>query len=162
MFTPLVTIAFAPIMRVLRPAGSGDPCSQWNSAVNPFGAFAKADKDHPAPQWTCTSEGSESVNGRAGAQVGRHLERSEGRADDDLGGRSAPRAVAVDGQGWRDGDAEHQRGPQPDSLFTPPANYKKLSLTSMLGGLLGGSKDSGQAGASSTDFLKKLQGATSH
>jgi len=45
---------------------------------------------------------------------------------------------------------------------TPPANYKKLSLTSMLGGLLGGSKDSGQAGASSTDFLKKLQGGAPH
>ena len=162
MFTPLVTIAFAPVMRVLRPAGSGDPCSQWNSAVNPFGAFAKTDKDHPAPQWTCTSQGSESVNGRAAHKWGV--------VSNDP--KDGPMTIWVDDRLHvlsrttdKDGGMEMRNiseGPQPDSLFTPPANYKKLSLRSMLGGLLGGSKDSGQVGASSTDFLKKLQGAASH
>lgn len=162
MFTPLVTIAFAPIMRVLRPAGAGDPCSQWNSAVNPFGAFAKADKDHPAPQWTCTSEGSESVNGRAAHKWGV---TSNDPKDGPMTIWVDDRLHVLSRSTDKDGGMEMRNiseGPQPDSLFTPPANYKKLSLTSMLGGLLGGSKDSGSTGASSTNFLKKLQGAPSH
>ncbi len=162
MFTPLVTIAFAPIMRVLRPAGSGDPCSQWNSAVNPFGAFAKTDKNHPAPQWTCTSEGSESVNGRAAHKWGvTSNDPKDGPMTIWVDDRLHVLSRSTDKNGGME-MRNISEGPQPDSLFTPPANYKKLSLTSMLGGLLGGSKDSGQAGASSTNFLKKLQGATSH
>src|SRR5664279_3595953 len=158
----LVTIAFAPIMRVLRPAGAGDPCSQWNSAVNPFAAFAKADKDHPAPQWTCTSEGSESVNGRAAHKWGvTSNDPKDGPMTIWVDDRLHVLSRSTDKNGGME-MRNISEGPQPDSLFTPPANYKKLSLTSMLGGLLGGSKDSGSTGASSTNFLKKLQGAPSH
>jgi hypothetical protein len=159
MFTPLVTIAFAPIMRVLRPAGAGDPCSQWNSAANPFGAFAKTDKDHPAPQWTCTAQGTESVNGRAAHKWGV---TSNDPKDGPMTIWVDDRLHVLSRSTDKDGGMEMRNiseGPQPDSLFTPPANYKKLSISSILGGMLGGSKDSGQAGASSTDFLKKLQGA---
>jgi hypothetical protein len=53
-----------------------------------------------------------------------------------------------------------QEGPQPDSLFTPPSSYRKLSLTSLVGGMLNGSSSNGQSGAAG--FLQKLQGATSH
>ena len=161
MFTPLVTVAFAPIMRVLRPAGAGDPCSQWNSAVNPFGAFAKTDKNHPAPQWTCTSEGSENVNGRPAHKWGvTSNDPSDGPMTIWVDDRLHVLSRSVD----KDGGMEMRNiaeGPQPDSLFTPPANYKKLTIASILGGMMGGSKD-GQNGSASTDFLKKLQGATSH
>ena len=159
MFTPLVTVAFAPIMRVLRPAGAGDPCTQWNSAANPFGAFAKTDANHPAPHWTCTSQGTESINGRPAHKWGvTSNDPSDG-----------PMTIWVDDQLHvlsrstdKDGGMEMRNiseGPQPDSLFSPPASYKRLSISSILGGMMSGSKDSGKAGSSSTDFLRKLQGA---
>ena len=162
MFTPLVTVAFAPVMRVLRPAGAGDPCSQWNSAVNPFGAFAKTDKNHPVPHWTCTSQGSETVNGRAAHKWGV---TSNDPAD-------GPMTIWVDDRlhvllksADKNGGSEMRNiaeGPQPDSLFTPPASYKKLSISSLLGSVLSGSNDSGRSASRAAAFLKKLQGASAH
>src|SRR6185437_10885982 len=61
MFSRPVMMGAGPALQVLRPAGSGDPCSQWNSAVGPF---AKHADPKPAPVVTCKSLGSESVNGR--------------------------------------------------------------------------------------------------
>ncbi len=162
MFTPLVTVAFAPMMRVLRPAGAGDPCSQWNSAVNPFGAFAKADKSKPAPQWSCTSQGTETVNGRAAHKWGV---ASSDPADGPMTIWVDDRLHVLSKTTGKDGGSEMRNiaeGPQPDSLFTPPPNYKKLSISGLLGGMLTGSKDSGQAASSGAAFLRKLQGATSH
>jgi hypothetical protein len=161
MFTPLVTIAFAPLMRVLRPAGAGDPCSQWNSAVNPFGAFAKSDKNRPVQQWTCTSQGSDNVSGRPAHKWGvTSNDPADGPMTVWIDDKLHVMSRSVD----KDGGMEMRNiseGPQPDSLFTPPANYKKLTISSILGGMMGGSKD-GQTGGASTDFLKKLQGATAH
>jgi hypothetical protein len=162
MFTPLVTVAFAPMMRVLRPAGAGDPCSQWNSAVNPFGAFAKSDKGQTPPQWTCTSQGTETVNGRASHKWGVvSSDPSDGPAtiwvDDRL--HVLSKIVGKDGSTEMRNIAE---GPQPDSLFTPPSSYQKLSISSIVGGMLGGSKDSAQGSSSASSFLKKLQNASSH
>ena len=146
----------------LRPAGAGDPCSQWNSAVNPFGAFAKADKSKPAPQWSCTSQGTETVNGRAAHKWGV---ASSDPADGPMTIWVDDRLHVLSKTTGKDGGSEMRNiaeGPQPDSLFTPPSSYKKLSISGLLGGMLTGSKDSGQAASSGAAFLRKLQGATSH
>jgi hypothetical protein len=160
MFTSLVTIGFAPLMRVLRPAGAGDPCTQWNSAINPFGAFVKQNKGTPPPHYTCQSLGAESVNGRASQKWAvASNDPNDGAmtiwVDDKLHVLS------------RSEDAHDKwemrnirEGALPDSLFTPPAGYKKLSMSSLLGGMLNGGKDG--SGSSTGSFLKKLQGASSH
>ena len=161
MFTSVITIGFAPLMRVLRPAGSGDPCTQWNSAINPFGAFAKSKDGSPPPKFTCRSLGSESVGGRPAQKwavtsndpndkpstvwVDDKLHVLS-RSQDDGGGAMEMRNV--------------REGAPPDSLFTPPASYKKISMSSILGGMMGGSKGTDTSAGSS--FLKKLQGAASH
>lgn len=162
MFTSIVTIGFAPLMRVLRPAGAGDPCTQWNSAINPFGAFVKRDNGTPPPHYSCQSLGTESVNGRGAHKWAVTSNDPNDRAmtiwvDDRLHVLS------------RSEDAHDKwemrnihEGPQPDSLFTPPAGYKKLSMTSLIGGVLGGGKDGGQSSAGAQSFLKKLSGASSH
>jgi hypothetical protein len=158
MFTSLVTVAFAPLMRVLRPAGSGDPCTQWNSAINPFGAFAKEKDGNTPPQYTCRSLGSESVNGRA-------AQKWAVTSNDPNDG---PMTIWVDDRlhvlsRSKDADGEMEmrnvhEGPQPEALFTPPAGYRKLSMTSLLGGMLNGGKSDGSG--SSSAFLKKLQDAS--
>jgi predicted small secreted protein len=161
MFTSLVTIGFAPLMKVLRPAGSGDPCSQWNSAINPFGAFAKNSKTGQTQQWTCKSLGSESVGGRS-------AQKWDVASNDPTDG---PMTIWVDDKLHvlsrtqdKSGTMEMRNireGAQPDSLFTPPATYKKISISSLLGGMLGGG-DSTKGGSSATSFLQKLQGAKPH
>jgi hypothetical protein len=162
MFTSLVTIGFAPLMRVLRPAGSGDPCTQWNSAINPFGAFVTRDKGTPPPQFTCKSLGSESVGGRAAHKWAvTSNDPNDGPMTIWIDDRLHVMSRSTD----KDGDMEMRNvheGTLPDSLFTPPAGYRKLSLSSIVGGMLSGSKDDGQSGASTAGFLKKLQGASSH
>ncbi|MGH7649348.1 MAG: hypothetical protein ACREND_14620 [Gemmatimonadaceae bacterium] len=161
MFTSLVTIGFAPLMRVLRPAGAGDPCSQWNSAINPFGAFAKKDNGAPPPQYTCRSLGAESVNGRAAQKWAvTSNDPNDGPmtiwVDDRLHimSRSQDKDGAMEMRNIREGAL-------PDSLFSPPGSYRKLSIAGMLGGMLNGSNGNGQS-AASTEFLKKLQGSGSH
>lgn len=162
MFTSLVTIGFAPLMRVLRPAGAGDPCTQWNSAINPFGAFVKQKDGSPPPQYTCRSLGAESVNGRAAQKWAVTSNQPH----------DGPMTIWVDDRlhvlsRSKDADSEMEmrnvhEGPLPDSLFTPPASYRKLSISSLIGGMLNGGKDGGQSGAGAAGFLKKLQGASSH
>ena len=159
MFTSLVTVGFAPLMKVLRPAGSGDPCSQWNSAVNPFGAFAKSSDGNQPQQWTCKSLGSESVNGRS-------AQKWAVTSNDPSDG---PMTIWVDDKlhvlsrtQEKDGTMEMRNiheGPQPDSLFTPPANYKKISISGLLGGMMGGG-DSSKGGSGASSFLQKLQSAS--
>ncbi len=161
MFTSLVTIGFAPLMRVLRPAGSGDPCTQWNSAINPFGAYMKQDKGTPPPQFSCRSLGAESVNGRGAQKWAVTSNDPKFGAmtiwvDDKL--HVLSRSEDADGK-WEMRNI--REGAQPDSLFTPPASYRKISMSSLLGGMLNGGKDDG-SGAGSASFLKKLQGASSH
>ena len=158
MFTSLVTIGFAPLMRVLRPAGSGDPCAQWNSAINPFGAFVKQKDGTPPPQYTCHSLGSESVNGRAA-----HKWAVTSNDPND-----GPMTIWVDDRlhilsRSKDADGEMEmrnvrEGPQADALFTPPSGYRKLSMTSLLGGMISGGGSNGSASTSA--FLKKLQSAS--
>lgn len=160
LFTALVTIGFAPVMHVLRPAGSGDPCQQWNSAINPFRAFVKPDKSTPPPQFTCKNLGAEAVNGRAAQKWAvTSNDPNDGVMtiwiDDRLHimSRSQDKNGAMEMRNIREGE-------QPDSLFTPPASYKKLSFTSLVGGMLHGASDTGQSGTAG--FLQKLQGATAH
>ena len=64
MFTSLVTATFGPVLRFFRPAGAGDPCTQWNTTTMPFATLSHNKSDAP-PHFTCKSLGSESVDGRA-------------------------------------------------------------------------------------------------
>jgi hypothetical protein len=160
MFTSVITIGFAPLMRVLRPAGSGDPCAQWNSAINPFGAFAKSKDGSPPPHFTCKSLGSESVGGRpaqkwAVTSNDPNDKESTVWVDDKLQvlSKSQDNSGTMEMRNIRE-------GAPPDSLFTPPGSYKKISMTSIIGGMMGGSKNNDTSAGSS--FLKKLQGAASH
>lgn len=161
MFTSLVTIGFAPLMRVLRPAGAGDPCTQWNSAINPFGAFAKQKNGAPPPQFTCRSLGAESVNGRAAQKWAvTSNDPKDGPSTIWVDDKLHVLSRSEDKNGAMEMRNVHEGAP-PDSLFTPPASYKKISLSSILGGMMGGSKENGQSAAGAS-FLKKLQGASSH
>jgi hypothetical protein len=160
MFTSLVTIGFAPLMKVLRPAGSGDPCSQWNSAVNPFGAFASHGKDGQLPQWTCKSLGSESVGGRPAQKWAvASNDPSDGPMTIWVDDKLHVLSRSEDKSGVMEMRNIHE-GAQPDSLFTPPASYKKISISGLLGGMLGG--DSSKSGSGAASFLQKLQGAKQH
>lgn len=160
MFTSLVTIGFAPLMKVLRPAGSGDPCSQWNSAINPFGAFAKNSKNGQVPQWTCKSLGSESVGGRPAQKWAvASNDPSDGPMTIWVDDKLHVLSRSQDKSGTMEMRNIHE-GAQPDSLFTPPANYKKISISGLLGGMLGG--DSSKSGSGAAGFLQKLQGAKAH
>ena len=162
MFTSLVTIGFAPLMKVLRPAGSGDPCSQWNTAINPFGAFAKNSKNGQVPHWTCTSLGTESVNGRP-AQ--KWAVASNDPSDGPMTIWVDDRLHVLSRSQGKNGTMEMRNiheGAQPDSLFTPPASYEKITISGMLGGVLGGSSDSSKGGSSAASFLQKLESAKAH
>jgi hypothetical protein len=162
MFTSLVTIGFAPLMKVLRPAGSGDPCTQWNSAINPFGAFAKNSKDGQMQQWTCKSLGSESVDGRPAQKWAvASNDPSDGPMTIWVDDKLHVLSRSQDKDGMMEMRNIHE-GAQPDSLFTPPANYKKISISGLLGGMLGGASDSGKSGSGAASFLQKLQGAKAH
>jgi hypothetical protein len=159
-FTPLVAVAFAPMIQVLRPAGSGDPCTQWNTAINPFAAFAQRDRSTPVPKFTCRNLGAEAVNGRPAQKWGvTSNEPSDGPTTIWIDDRLHIMARSQDKNGTME-MRNVREGPQPDSLFTPPARYKKLSLTGLVGGMLHGGSDTGQSGAAG--FLQKLQGATAH
>ena len=160
MFTSLVTIGFAPLMKVLRPAGSGDPCTQWNSAINPFGAFAKNSNNGQMQQWTCKSLGSESVGGRPAQKWAvASNDPSDGPMTIWVDDKLHVLSRSQDKDGMMEMRNIHE-GTQPDSLFTPPANYKKISISGLLGGMLGG--DSSKSGSGAASFLQKLQGAKSH
>jgi len=161
MFTSLVTIGFAPLMRVLRPAGAGDPCTQWNSAINPFGPFVTQNKGAPPPHYACQSLGTESVNGRASHKWAvTSNDPNDGAMTIWVDDKLHVLSRSEDAHDKWEMRNIHE-GALPDSLFTPPANYKKISMSSLLGGILNGGKDDG-SGSSSGAFFKKLQGASSH
>jgi len=45
MFTSLVTATFGPVLRFFRPAGAGDPCTQWNTTTMPFASLSHTKSD---------------------------------------------------------------------------------------------------------------------
>lgn len=143
LLTPVVTAAFAPVLRFFRPAGTGDPCTQWNTTVSQFAAFVKHDKSEPPPHFTCHSLGDDKVDGRpthkwAVTTDGPHGGTGTVWIDDKL--QIVSKSEDSDGQMEMRNIHE---GPQPASLFAPPAGYKKLSVTSMLGNLMNGSSGNG-------------------
>jgi hypothetical protein len=156
-FTSLVTVGFAPLMRVLRPAGPGDPCSQWNNAINPFRAFARDDSQQP-PQYTCRSLGADAVNGRLTQKWAvTSNDPDEGPMTIWIDDRLHIMSRSQDKGGTME-MRDVQEGAQPDSLFTPPVSYRKLTLTSIVSGMLhGAGQDSAASG-----FLDKLRGAAGH
>jgi len=140
MFTSLVTATFGPVLRFFRPAGSGDPCTQWNTTTAPFATFAHNKSEAP-PHFTCKSLGSESVDGRPAHKWQWTNDAQDGGTgtvwvDDKL--QVVTKAMDKD-------DAMELRnikeGTVPASMFTPPASYKKLSVASIMGSMMNGSKD---------------------
>jgi hypothetical protein len=142
MFTSVVTVGVAPLMRFFRPAGTGDPCSGWNSTVSQYSTFVKHDKSNTPPHFTCRSLGSESVDGRPAAKWafitdGEHADTGIVWIDDKLHIVSR----SMDPSGQMEMRNVHE-GAQPASLFTAPAGYKKVSVASIIGGMMKGSGDS--------------------
>ncbi len=134
MFTSVVAVAFAPLMRFIRPATGGDPCTGWNSTVDQFATFLKQRKSGPPPHFVCHSMGSENVDGRPAAKwaVTDDADKNSGVVwiDDRL--QIVTKSMDNTGQMEMRNIKE---GPQPAELFAPPAGYQKLGLTEMLGAL---------------------------
>ncbi|HEY7895394.1 MAG TPA: hypothetical protein VIC24_10890 [Gemmatimonadaceae bacterium] len=141
MMTSLVTATFGPVLRFFRPAGAGDPCTQWNTTTMPFAAMSHNKSDAP-PHFTCKSLGSESVDGRSAHKWQWTNDAQNGGTgmvwiDDKL--QIVSRAEDKD---------DHmelrniKEGTVAASEFTPPASYKKLSVASIMGSLM--SSDKGQ------------------
>jgi hypothetical protein len=143
MMSSLVTATFGPVLRFFRPAGGGDPCTQWNTTTMPFASFAHNKSDAP-PHFTCKSLGSESVDGRSAHKWQWTNDAKDGGTgtvwiDDRL--QVVSRAEDNDDHMELRNIKEGAVSP---SMFTPPASYKKLSVASIMGSLMNGSKD-GQA-----------------
>jgi len=140
MFTSLVTATFGPVLRFFRPAGAGDPCTQWNTTTMPFASLSHSKSD-ALPHFTCKSLGSESVDGRAAHKWQWTNDAQNGGSglvwiDDRL---------QVVTKAEDSGDHMELRnikeGTFAASMFTPPTSYKKVSVTSIMGSLMSGSKD---------------------
>lgn len=144
MFASVAAKGFAPLLRFIRPAGAGDPCAEWNATVGHYRTFMRHDESGPPPHFTCRSLGEEKVNGRAAtkwavATDGAEPDTSTIWIDEKLHIVSR----SVDHDGGMEMRNVHE-GPQSASLFTPPRGYRKVSMTSILKGMVSGS------GASST------------
>ena len=142
MFTSVVTVGVAPLLRFFRPAGTGDPCTGWNSTVNSYAAFVHKDRASTPPHFTCRSLGTEAVDGRSAHKWafitdGEHADTGIVWIDDKL--HIVSRSMDPDGQM----EMRHvQEGAQPASLFAPPAGYEKVSVTSVIGSLMKGGDSS--------------------
>jgi len=142
MMTSLVTATFAPVLRFFRPAGAGDPCTEWNTTTMPFASLSH-DKSGSAPHFTCKSLGAERVDGRA-------AHKWQWTNDAQNGGSGIvwidDRLQVVSKAEDKDDHMELRNikeGAVSASMFAPPSSYKKLSITSIVGSLMNGSK-SGQ------------------
>lgn len=143
MFASVVAKGFAPLLRFLRPAGAGDPCSEWNATVSQYGSFMQHDRSGPPPHFTCRSLGEDKVNGRPATKWavvtdGEQSDTGTVWIDEKLHivSRSVDRD---DGMEMRN---VHE-GPQSAALFAAPPGYQKLSVTEMLKGMVSGSGASG-------------------
>ncbi len=138
MMTSLVTATFGPVLRFFRPAGAGDPCTQWNTTTAPYASLSHNKSDAP-PHFTCKSLGSESVDGRGAHKWQWTNDAQDGGTgtvwiDDKL--QVVSRAEDKDDHM----ELRHiKEGTVPASMFTPPASYKKLSVASIMGSLMSGS-----------------------
>lgn len=141
MFTSVVTRMFGPVLAFFRPAGAGDPCTQWNTTAMPFASLSH-DKSDAVTHFTCSSLGAESVDGRAA-----HKWRVTSDDKDNRSGTAwiDDRLQIVSKWTGSDGDGMEMRnikeGAVPASMFAAPSSYKKLSVASIMSGLMSGSKD---------------------
>lgn len=145
MFTSVVTASVAPLIRFFRPAGTGDPCTSWNSTVSQYHAFIGHAKSGTPPHFTCRSLGTESVDGRpahkwAFITSGEQADTGIVWINDQL--HIVSRSMDPDGQMEMRNVSE---GPQPASLFVAPPDYKKVSVTSIIGSMMKGSDHSPNA-----------------
>lgn len=134
MFTPLVTVAFAPVMHFVRPASGSDPCVEWNTTVDQFTSLMRQHASQPPPHFTCRSEGTEPVAGRPAQKwaVTGSSERESGAVWIDQ--RLHIVSKSADGSGQME-LRNIREGPQPPALFAAPAGYQKLSVAAMVAGL---------------------------
>ena len=140
MMTSLVTATFGPVLRFFRPAGTGDPCVQWNTMTMPFASLSHNKSDAP-PHFTCKSLGSESVDGRPAHK----WQWTNDAQDGGTGTVWIDDRLQVVSKAEDSGDHMELRnikeGTVAASMFTPPSSYKKLSVASIMGSLMSGSKD---------------------
>ncbi len=149
----------APTMlRLFAPSNTGDPCSDWNSAVLRY-----QDSTHKAPHFTCQSAGSDVVNGRPAQKWAVTTTDADGTTQSGYAWIDSKLHVVSRSQDKNsEMDLQNvQEGPQPDALFQIPAGYRKIDESALLMQLKGGSsaiadmfgaaaKDVGNNAASST------------
>ncbi len=140
MMTSVVTATFGPVLRFFRPAGAGDPCTQWNTTTMPFASLSHDKSDAP-PHFTCKSLGSESVDGRAAHKWQWTTDARDAGSgivwiDDKLQvvSRAEDKDDHMELRNIKEGTVDA-------SMFTPPSSYKKLSVASIMSSLMSGSKD---------------------
>jgi hypothetical protein len=131
MFTSLLAAGFAPLMRFVRPVGTGDPCAGWNSAVHSFTSFVPQQQRRNPPQLTCHDLGGDNINGRPAEKwaVTSSVDSESGTLWIDQ--RLHIVSKAVDKHSAMEMRNIHE-GAQPAGIFEPPAGYEKLSITTML------------------------------
>lgn len=171
LVTRMMTQSGAPsLWRLFRPMSSSDPCTSWNALVK---SYARYDTTRTR-QLTCTSLGSEAVNGRAAS---KWAVTSTG------GGRTETGTVWIDSRLRVVSKSQDstgtmqmvnvQEGPQPASVFAIPATYRPLDIRQMMAGMKLGAgadslaaalgnaaKDVGNNAANSTASAAKAQATT--
>lgn len=148
MFARVIAIGFAPLMRFFRPAGTGDPCTQWNTTVDMFTAITRQHRSGPPPHFTCQSLGAESVDGRSAHKWSVTEDSHSNSGTVWIDDRLQIVSKSMD----QNGEMEMRNikeGAPPQAMFEAPADYQKLSLAAMVSALAKGKA------ASSNDTMPK-------
>jgi hypothetical protein len=134
MFASAVSAGMAPMLRLFRPAATGDPCVSWNGAVDQFATFA-GHSSGPTPRFSCTAAGTDVVDGRP-------AHKWTVVATGGSGDNSGPSTVWIDDRLHvlskstdANGSMEMRNireGAPPNDLFVPPAGYQKIGVTDLL------------------------------
>lgn len=138
MFTRVIAVGFAPILRFFRPMTGGDPCAEWNTTVDQFASFGAQFSGRrtsgPPPKFTCHDAGTDNVNGRSAEKwtVTEDTDHETGTVWIDS--RLHVITKSVDKNGAME-LRNVQEGAQPDAMFAPPAGYRKIGITEVLAGL---------------------------
>lgn len=144
----------ASLWRIFRPANASNPCTTWNAVVQ---SYAQLYNNRTPPSFSCSSEGSDNVNGRpaqkwAVTSVDKGVTKhGEVWIDDEL--HVVTRSMDQGERGGMELRDIHE-GPQPESLFEIPAGYKPFDPTALMAKLKGqdgGAAIAGMLGAAAKD-----------
>ena len=134
MFAPMISAGMAPMLRLFRPAASGDPCVSWNGAVDQFATFVRHSSG-PPPQFSCTAAGTDVVDGRS---AHKWTVVTTGGSGDNPGpstvwidDRLHILSKSTDAHGSM-GMRNIKEGAPSNDLFAPPAGYQKIGVTDLL------------------------------